>query len=64
MPKNQPLLLEIGQGLSVMVGFPTIASWEDRPENPKRGTIGFNIETNNLEYWDGEAWLAASMSEV
>ncbi len=65
MAKNSPLLIDIGQGLSIMVGLPTIATWdtETRPKDAKRGTFGFNFETNNLEYWDGNAWLAASMSE-
>lgn len=64
MAKNSPFLIDIGQGLSVMVGLPTIASWStsSRPKDPKRGTFGFNFQTNNLEYWDGSAWFVAEMS--
>ena len=63
MPKNSPLLVDIGQGLSVMVGLPTIDSWDSagRPKKAKRGTFGFNIETNSLEYWNGSFWLEAPM---
>lgn len=63
MPKNQPILVDIGQGLSLMMGLPTLTSWETktRPKNVKRGTFGFNLSTQSLEYWDGEGWLAANM---
>ncbi len=66
MPRSSPLLIEIGQGLSLMVGLPTISTWESkkRPKNAKKGTIGFNTQTNSLEYYDGEAWLTAGMSEA
>lgn len=65
MPKNNPLLMDLGQGLSLMLGLPTISSWKtaDRPKKAKAGTFGFNVQTNQLEYWDGTDWLAASMSE-
>jgi len=65
MPKKtSPLLVDIGQGLSIMIGLPTIASWQtsDRPENPKNGTFGFNSQTSSLEYWNGSRWLSAPMS--
>lgn len=63
MAKNQSLLIDIGQGLSISLGLPTIARWKssDRPKNAKAGTFGFNTSTNNLEYWDGKAWLEAKM---
>jgi len=65
MSKNSPLLIDIGQGLSIMVGLPTIATWDSagRPKKARAGTFGFNFQTNNLEYWDGTTWLAVSMSE-
>ena len=65
MSKNSPLLIEIGQGLSIMVGLPTIASWDtaSRPKYAKPGTLGFNTQTNSLEYWDGTDWLTAPLSE-
>lgn len=64
MQKNSPIFIDIGQGLSVMVGLPTIPSWDtaDRPKKPKVGTFGFNSETNNLEYWDGKSWFEVAMS--
>lgn len=65
MPKNAPFLIDIGQGLSIMTGLPTIASWDtaDRPKKARKGTFGFNLQTSSLEYWDGSAWFTASMSE-
>jgi len=65
MAKNAPLLIDIGQGLSLMVGLPTIASWntDERPKKAKRGTFGFNIQTQRLEYWSGADWYAAEMKE-
>ena len=64
MPINSPLFIEIGQGLSLMLGLPTIASWTNikRPKKAKRGTLGFNTDTNSLEYWDGQSWFAAPLS--
>jgi len=63
MEKNYPLLLNVGQGLFLMLGMPKIASWKTkgRPKNAKQGILGFNLQTNNLEYYDGSNWYAASM---
>jgi len=60
---NSQILVDIGQGLSMMLGLPTIGSWKttDRPKKAKKGTLGFNSQTNNLEYWDGTVWFKASM---
>jgi len=65
MFKHQSLLIDIGQGLSVMVGLPKIASWDSRsrPEKARTGTIGFNSQTSSLEYFDGSYWLAAPLRE-
>lgn len=62
--KKHPLLIDIGQGLSLMMGMPTIDSWKtaERPKNPKAGTFGFNLQTSSLEYWNGSNWLSAFMS--
>ena len=64
MGKNAPLLLDIGQGLSVMIGLVTIASWntKNRPKKAARGTFGFNSQTKSLEYWDGSFWWNAPLS--
>ena len=61
---SHPIFVDIGKGLSLMTGLPTIISWntKQRPQNAKRGTFGFNSQTNNLEYFDGSDWFAASMS--
>jgi hypothetical protein len=63
---NASLMMDIGQGLSLMLGLPRIASWETRgrPKKPKRGTFGFNSQTNSLEYYNGSYWLAASMANA
>ena len=64
MAKSSPLLIDIGSGLSIMASLPTLDSWKtaDRPKKAKKGTFGFNFQTNNLEYWDGTAWFTAPMS--
>lgn len=66
MGKNSQFLINIGQGLSIMVGLPRINSWntKSRPKKPKMGTFGFNSQTQSLEYFDGTSWLAAAMTEV
>lgn len=63
MAKNSPLLIDLGQGLSLMIGLPTISSWNNtnRPKNAKAGTFGFNTQTKSLEYWDGTEWYSAEM---
>lgn len=64
MPRINPLFLELGDGISIKLGLPTIPSWntKNRPKKPKSGTFGYNMQTSNLEYWDGKNWFAASMS--
>lgn len=66
MGKNSPLMIEIGQGLSLMIGIPTISSWNtaERPKNAKRGTFGFNNETHSLEFWDGNNWYGAALAQI
>lgn len=66
MANNRPLLLSLGQGLSLMLGMPAISTWKSkkRPTKAKRGTLGFNLETNKLEYYDGDNWYEAEMSKA
>ncbi|OGG27507.1 hypothetical protein A3A64_01740 [Candidatus Gottesmanbacteria bacterium RIFCSPLOWO2_01_FULL_48_11] len=66
MAKKFPVLIDIGQGLSLMAGLPTIATWDTskRPKKTKQGTLGFNTQTNTLEYFDGESWFAASLDKT
>ena len=63
MSKNSPIFLDVGQGLSVLVGMPTIAYWttSGRPKKPQKGTLGFNSNTNSLEFWNGDVWLSANL---
>ncbi len=63
MAKNSSVLINIGQGMSIMAGLPTISYWDEqqRPKNPKPGTIGFNTNTRSLEYWNGTDWLSAQL---
>jgi hypothetical protein len=63
MAKNSPVLINIGQGMSIMAGLPTISFWDElqRPKNPKPGTIGFNTSTRSLEYWNGTNWFSAQL---
>lgn len=65
MAKSSSLIIDVGQGLSIMTSLLTINSWDttSRPKKARRGTFGFNFQTNNLEYWDGTVWFAAQMSE-
>lgn len=64
-PQTPPFLINLGKGLSVVIGLPTIVAWESdsRPKNPRPGTFGFNSQTNNLEYFDGKSWFEARMTE-
>lgn len=63
MAKNSPIFVNIGQGMSMMIGLPTLTTWEtaSRPKNPKKGTFGFNTQTYCLEYWDGNVWYQSQM---
>jgi len=65
MPSNQKLLIEIGQGLSLVIGDARLVAWttNQRPKNPKTGTIGLNSQTDSLEIWNGESWLGAPLTE-
>lgn len=65
MAKNSQVLLDLGQGFSIMIGLPKIPSWnsKERPSNAKPGTFGFNSQSKQLEYWDGTSWWTVSMDE-
>lgn len=66
MGNNNRLFVDVGQGMSVMIGLPRITSWDtkSRPQDPKRGTFGFNMQTASLEYWDGDVWYQAALSKT
>lgn len=57
--KNQPFYLDIGDGLSIMLGAPRMAIWgtNGRPQIPRTGEYGINDELGQLEVWDGSQWL-------
>jgi hypothetical protein len=44
----------------------TIPSWNNagRPAKAKPGTFGYNIQTHNLEYWNGSTWLILPTKKV
>lgn len=60
---SSTILMDIGQGLSLMLGLPRVDSWDTsgRPKNAKTGTFGFNSQTKSLEYFDGTDWFSAKM---
>jgi hypothetical protein len=66
MAKNAPLLIEIGPGLSMIVGLPRIASWKTakRPKKVRNGAFGYNSQTNCLEFFDGSTWFEAPLSKT
>jgi hypothetical protein len=66
MATKSSLLMDIGQGMSLMLGLPRLNSWTNsrRPKKATRGTFGFNSQTNNLEYYDGTDWFTVPMSKV
>lgn len=66
LSKNASTYLEIGSGLSVLIGLPRIPTWNTagRPKNPKAGTIGFNSQTQSLEFWEGNFWTAMPMDQI
>ncbi|OGM56477.1 hypothetical protein A3E46_01595 [Candidatus Woesebacteria bacterium RIFCSPHIGHO2_12_FULL_46_16] len=51
------------EGLSIKVGKTRIPTWNTpgRPKKPKKGTFGFNSQTNSLEFWNGSVWLILRM---
>jgi len=63
---NQSILIDVGQGLSLLSGLLRITSWNTttRPKKPRRGIFGFNSQTNSLEYFNGKYWLEASMNRL
>jgi hypothetical protein len=65
MASSSPIFMDIGQGLSVMLGIPTLTEWntDSRPKNARQGTLGFNKQTNSLEYFNGKYWLEAALSK-
>jgi len=66
MGDNSSIMIDIGQGLSLMLGLPRIKSWDtkERPVKPKQGMFGFNLQTNSLEYYNGNYWLTAPMNKA
>lgn len=63
---NRSLAMDIGQGMSLLLGIPKLSYWKtsDRPKNAKQGTLGFNTQTNSVEYYNGSYWLATKLTKV
>jgi len=59
------VLLDFGNKLSLLVGNSKVLIWNTsgRPKSPKRGTLGYNSETKNLEFYNGFYWLTTEMLE-
>ena len=64
MAIKQPIFKRIGQDMYLQTGLPTIISWDNktRPKKARVGTLGFNVQTNSIEYYDGTYWVAAELS--
>ena len=67
--KNHPIIareVAIGEGISRPISRHRIPSWNipGRPKKAKIGTIGFNFQTNYLEYWNGSRWLKLRMKRI
>jgi hypothetical protein len=43
-----------------------VPSWNlvGRPKKARIGTVGFNLETNCLEFWSGIRWYVLPMKKV
>ena len=56
----------INKDQSVAGGPQKIPTWNTagRPQNARKGTIGFKFQTNNLEFWNGTAWLTLRMKKI
>ncbi len=65
MAKGYNYFVDLGNGLSMMVGLPVIPIWQtkERPKKAKKGTFGFNSQTNSLEYWNGKNWYGTTLEE-
>jgi len=65
MTRSQSIFIDIGEGLSMMIGLPAISTWktQSRPKKAKRGTLGFNLQTNRLELYDGSNWYEAPLKQ-
>lgn len=58
-PNHQLILDGPGPFLpTIPIGNPTLPYWTTlgRPATARLGTLGFNTETGNLEFWDGGNW--------
>jgi hypothetical protein len=63
---NSALSMNIGSGMSMIIGLPKLSSWNTRgrPKKAKGGTIGFNWQTESLEYFNGTYWLSSKMQKI
>lgn len=60
---GQQRYLDLGGGILLPLGLPLIALWntKTRPQNVDVGTLGFNTQTQSLEYFNGHVWHKKSL---
>ena len=56
MGNNSPMLMS--QNAVQFTKMMAVPCWttEDRPKNPLMGTLGYNITTRKMQFFDGEQW--------
>lgn len=62
--KNNQLLVDSIGGKVLQLGSTRINTWgtSTRPASPRKGTIGYNIESSALDVYDGSAWKSIILS--
>ena len=56
MGNNSPMLMS--QNAVQFTKMMAVPCWttEDRPKNPLMGTLGYNITTRKMQFFDGDQW--------
>lgn len=56
MGNNSPMLMS--QNAVQFTKMMAVPCWttEERPKNPIMGTLGYNITTKKMQFFDGEQW--------
>ena len=56
MGNNSPVLMS--QNAVQFTKIMAVPCWttEERPKNPMMGTLGYNITTKKMQFFDGEQW--------
>lgn len=63
---NRNYFIKLGGGLWTQLSKLRMPTWgtNTRPDTPKEGTYGYNIETNTLEIYDGTAWYGSTFNAL